>query len=155
MSQDRRNTHTRTTPWAQDGTNGHPSSFDILLEWLASNGNEGYHRWITSEGQRPELCGEILEMLYLHGIHHRTTQCEYPHYISHEQATSGLMVGRSVICTSSMAPWKVCTFYLGEICHLFGNVLTKLDLRSHELDLSQVVTNQQDHGAASGFNPQR
>ncbi|KAI7936925.1 hypothetical protein MJO28_015824 [Puccinia striiformis f. sp. tritici] len=75
MSQDRRTTRPRMTPWDRDGTHGRPSSFDILLEWLASNGNEGYLRWISSEGKRPELCGEIIAMLYLHGIHHRTHKC--------------------------------------------------------------------------------
>ncbi|POW02313.1 hypothetical protein PSTT_11880 [Puccinia striiformis] len=65
-----------TIPWDQDGKDGAPSSFDILMEWLARNQNNGYLRWITSgDRDRRELCSEIIAELNLLGIHHRSGKC--------------------------------------------------------------------------------
>ncbi|KNE99864.1 hypothetical protein PSTG_06954 [Puccinia striiformis f. sp. tritici PST-78] len=67
--------HPRTIPWNQDSANGHPSSLEIPLEWLARNGNDGYHCWVGLLERKKDLCAKILAELRLHDICFRTDKC--------------------------------------------------------------------------------
>ncbi|POW07863.1 hypothetical protein PSTT_07962 [Puccinia striiformis] len=55
--------------WCTDGVHGGPASVNILLRWLERSGN--YARWVSSD-HRIRLCGEIVEEMEHHGIHHRS-----------------------------------------------------------------------------------
>ncbi|KAI7955127.1 hypothetical protein MJO28_005527 [Puccinia striiformis f. sp. tritici] len=67
--------HPRPIPQNQDSANGDPLSFEILLEWLARNGNDGYHCWVGLLERKKDLCAKILAEMRLHDICFSTDKC--------------------------------------------------------------------------------
>lgn len=57
--------------WEEDGVDGGPSSIDVILNWLTTNGN--FARWKGEKGgvSKQKLCSEIVGRLNEVGISHR------------------------------------------------------------------------------------